>query len=141
MKFFGFKISNPQAAQLVSDVKTCKDSITIDQLNQLEDDLTVGSHVFISLGGDKVPWAKGLIGLATITKPKFDKGYDRSNLRNFKLGLKMEFVLPQVMKRNQFIYYMDAYDAAGIGQLPRDGHGVPLLRGLAVDVFDPLGIQ
>lgn len=115
MKFFGFKISNPQASQLVSDVKTCKDSITIDQLNQLEDDLTVGSHVFISLGGDKVPWDKGLIGLATITKPKFDKGYDRSNLRNFKLGLKMEFVLPKVMKRNQFIYYMDAYDAAGIG--------------------------
>lgn len=115
MKFFGFKISNPQATQLVSDVKTCKESITIDQLNQLEDDLTVGSHVFISLGGDKVPWAKGLIGLATITKPKFDKGYDRNSPRNFKLGLKMEFVLPQVMKRNQFIPYLDAYDAAGIG--------------------------
>ena len=115
MKFFGFKISNSQATQLVSDVKTCKDSITIDQLNQLEDDLTVGSHIFISLGGDKVPWAKGLIGLATITKPKFDKGYDRNSPRNFKLGRKMEFVLPQVMKRNQFIPYLDAYDAAGIG--------------------------
>lgn len=115
MKFFGFKISNPLATQLVNDVKTCKENIIIDQLNQLDDELTVGSHVFISLGGDKVPWDKGLIGLATITKPKFDKGYDRNNLRNFKLGLRMEFVLPQVMKRNQFIPYLDAYDAAGIG--------------------------
>lgn len=115
MKFFGFKISNPKATQLVTDVKTCKDSIIIDQINQLEDSLTVGSHVFISLGGDVVSWDKGLIGLATITKPKFDKGYDKNNPRNFKLGLKMEFVLPQVMKRNQFIYYLDAYDAAGIG--------------------------
>lgn len=115
MKFFGFKISNPQATQLVSDVKACKESIIIDQLNQLEDELTVGSHVFISLGGDKVSWDKGLIGLATITKPKFDKGYDRNSPRNFRIGLKMDFVLSKVMRRNQFIPYLDAYDAAGIG--------------------------
>lgn len=114
MKFFGFKISNPAAKDLVDDVKLGKDSIVIDQLNQLEDELKIGNFVFITLGGDKVSWEKGLIGLASITKSPFDKGYD-SNPRNFRLGLKMELVLPGVIKRNEFIPYLDAYDAAGIG--------------------------
>lgn len=115
MKFFGFKISNPSSKDLVNDVKLGKDNITIDQLNQLENDLKVGDFVFVTLGGDKVTWKKGLIGLASITKAPFDKGYDENNPRNFKLGIKMELVLPGVIKRNEFIPYLDAYDAAGIG--------------------------
>ncbi len=114
MKFFGFKISDPSATDLVSDIKLRKDDITIGQLNQLEDDLKIGSFVFISLGGNVVSWEKGLIGLASIIKAPFDKGYD-SNPRNFKIGIKMELVLPGVIKRNELIPYLDAYDAAGIG--------------------------
>ena len=115
MKFFGFKISNPAAGKVVNDVKQGKDDIVIEQLNQLEEDLKIGNFVFITLGGDQVPWQKGLIGLASITKPPFEKGYDSHNPRNFKLGLKMELVLSEVIKRNEFIPYIDAYDAAGIG--------------------------
>lgn len=115
MKFFGFKISNPLAADVVNAVKTGSQEIVIDQLNQLETSLSVGEYIFIILGGDKVSWNKGLIGLAQITRAPFDKGYDDNNSRNFKLGIKMLMVLPDVIKREEFITYLDAYDAAGIG--------------------------
>jgi 5-methylcytosine-specific restriction endonuclease McrBC GTP-binding regulatory subunit McrB len=115
MDFFGFKISNPMAGEVVSAVKQGKDDIIIEQLNQLEDDLKIGNFVFITLGGDKVAWDKGLIGLASITQAPFDKGYDETNARNFKLRVKMELVLSKVIKREEFIPYKDVYDAAGIG--------------------------
>lgn len=115
MNFFGFKISNPMATDLVNAVKSASQDIVIDQLNQLDTVLNIGEYVFIILGGDKVSWNKGLIGLAQITKAPFDKGYDEQNSRNFKLGIRMLMVLPDVIKREDFITYLDAYDAAGIG--------------------------
>lgn len=115
MNFFGFKISNPMAGQMVDEVMHGKDNIIIEQLNQLDDDLKIGNFVFITLGGDKVSWDKGLIGLASIIQSPFEKGYDKTNSRNFKLRVKMELVLSKVIKREEFIPYKDVYDAAGIG--------------------------
>ena len=77
--------------------------------------MKIGEKVFIQLGGDKVTWEKGLIGLAQITSEPFDKGYDEKNARNFRLGLKMILVLRGVIKREEFRFYVDAYDAGGIG--------------------------
>ena len=115
MNFFGFKISNPMATDVVEAVKNSSQDIVIDQLNQLESSLNVGEYIFIILGGDRVSWNKGLIGLSQITKAPFDKGYDEQNTRNFRLGIKMLMVLPDVIKREEFISYFDTYDAAGIG--------------------------
>lgn len=114
-EFFALKISDPASVDLVSAIKAGSQDITIQQLNQLENELKVGEKVFIQLGGDKVSWEKGLIGLAQITSEPFDKGYDEKNARNFRLGLKMILVLRGVIKREEFRFYVDAYDAGGIG--------------------------
>lgn len=115
INFFGFKFSNPESIETVNAVKNKSQNIVIEHLNQLESELKTGSYVFMVLGGDKVSWDKGLIGLAEITNEPFDKGYDKKNPRNFRLGLKMIFVLPEVMRRDEFVGYPDAYDAASIG--------------------------
>lgn len=115
MSFFALKISDPGSSQLVDDIKAGSQSLVIQQLNQLESDLIIGSKVFIQLGGDKVDWEKGLIGLAEITKPPYEKGYDEKSPRNFKLGLKMLLVLKSVIKREEFRFYVNTYDAGGIG--------------------------
>lgn len=115
MSFFALKISDPKAVDLVNSIKSGSQDVVIQQLNQLESELKIGEKVFIQLGGDKVSWDKGLIGLAQITKEPFDKGYDDNNARNFRLGLKMILVLKAVIKREEFRFYADAYDAGGIG--------------------------
>ena len=115
MSFFCFKISDPNSLELVESIKGKSQDFTIQQLNQLESDLVIGSKVFIQLGGDKVKWNKGLIGLAEIIREPYDKGYDEKNARNFRLGLKMLLVLQDVIKREEFRFYVDAYDAGGIG--------------------------
>lgn len=115
MSFFALKISDPGFVDLVNIIKDGSEDFVVQQLNQLENELTVGTKVFIQLGGDKVSWDKGLIGLAQIINPPFDKGYDENNARNFKLGLKMILVLKGVIKREEFRFYIDAYDAGGIG--------------------------
>ena len=115
MSFFALKISDPTSVDLVNSIKAGSQDITIQQLNQLENELKIGEKVFIQLGGDKVTWEKGLIGLAQITSEPFDKGYDEKNARNFRLGLKMILVLRGVIKREEFRFYVDAYDAGGIG--------------------------
>ena len=115
MSFFALKISDPTSVDLVNSIKAGSQDITIQQLNQLENELKIGEKVFIQLGGDKVTWEKGLIGLAQITSEPFDKGYDEKNARNLRLGLKMILVLRGVIKREEFRFYVDAYDAGGIG--------------------------
>lgn len=115
MNFFALKISDPYAVDLVDEIKAGSENLVVQQLNQLESDLVIGSKVFIQLGGDKVTWDKGLIGLAEIIREPFDKGYDKNNARNFRIGLKMILVLTEVIKREEFRFYVDAYDAGGIG--------------------------
>ena len=103
------------SGKTVDEIKNSGQDIELEQLNQLESELIPGNFVFISLGGDRVSWNKGLIGLASIIRAPYDKGYDPKQPRNFKLGIKMELVLSSVMERKEFISYADAYDAAGIG--------------------------
>lgn len=115
MSFFALKISDASAVDLVNEIKASSTDLVVSQLNQLETDLKIGSYVFIQLAGWVVPWEKGLIGLAEIINEPFDKGYDTDNARNFRLRLKMVIVLDNVISREEFIPYVNSYDAAGIG--------------------------
>lgn len=115
MSFFALKISDSEAIDTVNSIKSGSQDFVIQQLNQLESDLTVGSFVFMQLGGWVVSWDKGLIGLAEIIQGPFDKGYDPESKKNFRIRLKMDLVLNHVIKREDFRFYADAYDAGGIG--------------------------
>jgi len=116
MDFFCFKLSNASSEDFANAVLNKEQDITISQLNQLADDLVVGKFIFINFGGDRVPWEKGLIGLAEIIQGPFDNGYERNN---FRIRIKMQLVLDNPIKREEFIPYRDTYDAAGIGPSTR----------------------
>jgi len=116
MDFFCFKLSNASSEDFANSVLNKEQDITISQLNQLADDLVVGKFIFINFGGDRVPWEKGLIGLAEIIQGPFDNGYERNN---FRIRIKMQLVLDNPIKREEFIPYRDTYDAAGIGPSTR----------------------
>ena len=93
MKFFALKISDPASVDLVNRIKNGEAGLVVQQLNQLDSDLKEGAKIFIQLGGDRVSWNKGLIGLSEITRSPFDKGYDANNPRNFKIEMKMVLTL------------------------------------------------
>lgn len=115
MSFFALKISDPNANALVNDMKAGKSGLEITQLNMLESSLKVGEYIFVQLGGDRVSWSKGLLGLAKISNKPYEKGYDSAHKNNFKIKLDMCIVLKKVIKREEFVAYADAYDAGGIG--------------------------
>lgn len=62
-----------------------------------EDEISVDDPVFIYFGGDKaqVSWATGLAGLGKILKKPYDKGYDKSQKRYFKIDVQPLSILPK----------------------------------------------
>lgn len=115
MEFFSLKISNEEAVDFVDAVMNKEQDIMVEQLNQLSDSLVKGSYIFIQLGGDRVSWDKGLIGLAQVIKEPYDFGYDKKNKRNYRINIRMLLVLNNVIKREEFVLYPETFDAGGIG--------------------------
>ncbi len=115
MEFFSLKISNEEAVDFVNAVVNKEQNIMVEQLNQLSDSLVNGSYIFIQLGGDRVSWDKGLIGLAQVIKEPYDFGYDAKNKRNYRINIRMCLVLKSVIKREEFVAYPETFDAGGIG--------------------------
>ena len=116
MSFFALKLSNREFEKTVRKILRGAKYIVVKGLNQLDSELSNGSFVFVQLGGQNdVFWDKGLIGLAQIVKEPFKRGYDTEHPRNFLIGLKMIILLNGVIKRSEFVPYVNAYDAGGIG--------------------------
>ena len=115
-------------SQLYFSVKT-KDSVTVRKilnkesniemsgLNILENALKIGQLVFVVLGGDKPEWDTGLIGLGVISKEPYDKGYDNSNKRNYKINIDMKIILQKAIKRKDLIPYSETYGTIGIAPI------------------------
>lgn len=108
-KFLSIKISNPKSVDIVQSINQCEKNIEIGQLNQLKDDVKIGQLVFMVPFGDKVPWDKGLAGLAKISAEPYDfEG------RNYKIKIDMICSF-KTIKREEFTNYPDSYNAADIG--------------------------
>lgn len=115
-------------SQLYFSVKT-KDPVTVHKilnkesdiemsgLNILENALKIGQLVFVVLGGDKPEWDTGLIGLGVISKEPYDKGYDNSNKRNYKINIDMKIILQKAIKRKDLIPYSETYGTIGIAPI------------------------
>ena len=115
-------------SQLYFSVKT-KDSVAVRKilnkesniemsgLNILENALKIGQLVFVVLGGDKPEWDTGLIGLGVISKEPYDKGYDNSNKRNYKINIDMKIILQKAIKRKDLIPYSETYGTIGIAPI------------------------
>lgn len=101
-----------------------QEEITIDGVYTLPEKLTVDRIVFITVGGDtgkkEVDWKPGFFGISHVIKPPYDYGYNSKD-KYFKFDIKVDLILPEVMKREDFINYEDAFDAPYIGpELSRD---------------------
>lgn len=54
--------------------------ITVDGVYTLKEELNIGKHVFVTLGGDtgksEVDWVPGFIGVAHVIREPYDFGYN-----------------------------------------------------------------
>lgn len=106
--------------KLLSGVK----EITIDGVYTLQEELTLDKIVYVTLGGDtgkaEVDWEPGFFGVGHIIKMPYEHGYNGKG-KYFKFDIYMDCVFGHVYKREDFLYYRDAFDARYIGpELTRD---------------------
>lgn len=99
-------------------------NITVDGVYTLKEELTNGKKVFVTLGGDvgksEVDWKPGFKGVAHVTKEPYDFGYNGKG-KYFKFDIEIDCVFKKAFKREDFLNYIDAYDAPYIGpELSRD---------------------
>ena len=120
-EFVSLKCGFPETVHaILNGVKT----VTIDGVYTLPEKLSVDRIVFLTLGGDTgkkdVDWKPGFRGIAHVVKAPYDHGYSGKD-KYFKFDISIDVLLPLPMKRENFINYEDAFDAAYIGpELARD---------------------
>ena len=98
--------------------------VVIDGVYTLPEKMTLGRIVFITIGGDvgrsDVDWKPGFFGISHVIREPYDFGYNDKE-RYYKFDIMVDLVLPEVLRREDFIYYREAFDAPYIGpELTRD---------------------
>ena len=68
-QYFTIKTQKPETVEKIQNVEK---NIELDGINVMRDELRQGTMVFIVLGGDRVPWEKGLIGIGVVSKEPYD---------------------------------------------------------------------
>lgn len=100
------------------------EQVTIDGVYTLPERITTDRIVFITIGGDvgkpEVDWKPGFFGISHVIKEPYDYGYNGKD-KYYKFDIAVDLVLPEVMRREDFINYAEAFDAPYIGpELTRD---------------------
>ncbi len=103
----------------VDDILNNKTQITFDGLNIHKDNIKLNDIVFIVLGGDKPTWDTGLKAIGTVSKEPYDLGYDSNNNSNFKIDVKLNILLDNVIKRADLVPYIETFDIIGIGPMTK----------------------
>lgn len=121
VKYVSMKCGFPET---VHRILAGESQVTVDGIYTLKEELTTGQIVFFTLGGDtgkaEVDWDPGFIGIAHIIKEPYDFGYN-GKAKYFKIDILVDCIFDKPFKREDFIPYLDAYDAAYIGpELSRD---------------------
>lgn len=87
--------------------------ITVDGVYTLKEELNIGKHVFVTLGGDtgksEVDWIPGFIGVAHVIREPYDFGYNGKE-KYFKFDIEVDCVFEKPFKREDFLSYREAYD-------------------------------
>lgn len=108
----------------VHEILNGTEIITVDGIYTLKEELKEGRIVFLTLGGDigksEVDWEPGFIGIAHVARSPYDFGYNGKD-KYFKIDIAIDCIFEEPFKREDFVNYRDAYDAAYIGpELSRD---------------------
>lgn len=79
--------------------------ITVDGVYTLKEELNIGKHVFVTLGGDtgksEVDWVPGFIGVAHVIREPYDFGYNGKE-KYFKFDIEVDCVLKSHLKGKIF---------------------------------------
>lgn len=102
----------------VSGIQSQSKNIVITGLNVLKDKITNDDFIFVVFGGDKPKdWVPGLVGLAHISRPPFDEGYDGS--KNFKVAIDIDCYFEPSITRGDLVTYPETFDIIGIGPITK----------------------
>ena len=113
MKVFKIKTGNQETYHNFYDISNNK--IIVDHLIQYENEIEIGSPVFLLFGGDSTPWENGLGGICKISSLPIDFGYETAkNGKYYKLELEIIIRLSRHFSKSDFIKYPETYDT-GIG--------------------------
>ncbi|MGH1647799.1 DUF262 domain-containing protein [Enterococcus gilvus] len=113
---FSIKTSNNETVNKILDND---EVIEISGLNWYLDTISLGDIIFLVLGGDRKPWDNGLVGISKVVKKPFDSGYYKNN---YKIMVKLELLIEEPMKPDDFYYYPLIKDVINIGPSTK---GVP----------------
>ena len=110
---FTIKTKDPQN---VADIQKTATGVVISGLNIHRDRIKLNDLVFVVFGGDNPPWQPGLVGLAQISRPPFDEGYD--GRRNFRVGIDIKAYFDPIV-RADLVTYPDTFDIIGIAPITK----------------------
>lgn len=113
MTVFKIKTGNENTYASFKDVSNKE--ILVDHLIQYDNQIKMGTPVFLLFGGDGTPWENGLAGICKISSSPIDLGYEiAKNGKYFKLKLKILIRLKNHLTKMDFSKYPETFDT-GIG--------------------------
>lgn len=113
MTVFKIKTGNENTYASFKDVSNKK--ILVDHLIQYDNQIKMGTPVFLLFGGDGTPWENGLAGICKISSSPIDLGYEiAKNGKYFKLKLEIIIRLKRHLTKMDFSKYPETFDT-GIG--------------------------
>lgn len=115
--FFTLK-TNTTSIELISENGT--NEFEFARINWHFDKIKKGDLAFFVQRGDKPVWDSGLSAICEITDEPYDLGYDPDNGKNFKIKLKVLFILPKVLDRADFVGFRECYDLTHIGPMTKN---------------------
>ena len=110
-----FKIKTGDEHTYASFRDESNKEILVDHLIQYDNQVKIGTPVFLLFGGDGTPWENGLAGICKISSSPIDLGYEvAKNGKYFKLKLEIIIRLKNHLTKMDFSKYPETFDT-GIG--------------------------
>lgn len=115
MIFFTIKTSD---SAFVEQFNSGKVNLICSGLNSLEDRISIGSYVFLILGGDNPPWQTGFAAICETTSNPLEKGYDPEKPKNYRLNIRVLLKFDTPIGRSEFSDHKDTFDT-GVGPMTK----------------------
>ena len=110
-----FKIKTGEESTYNLFQNKSNNEILVDHLIQYDNQIKIGTPVFLLFGGDGTPWENGLAGICKISSSPIDLGYEiAKNGKYFKLKLEIIIRLKKHLTKMDFSKYPETFDT-GIG--------------------------
>ena len=110
-----FKIKTGDENTYASFRDVSNKEILVDHLIQYDNQIKIGTPVFLLFGGDGTPWENGLAGICKVSSCPIDLGYEvAKNGKYFKLKLEVIIRLEKHLTKMDFSKYPETFDT-GIG--------------------------